>query len=1123
MQIRGQRIRIRDTGADSVRGGAVLEGNGGVSTMRLSLTLMGDFQARIGRGAPLRLRTRKAQALLAYLALPPGQPHSRDKLATLLWGDRSQPQARSRFRETLFVLRRALAPTDPPCLILTGETLALNPGSIDVDSGMFERLARAGDVDSLARAAALYRGDFLEGLAFRGTLFEDWLMAERERLRELALETLARLLAHQRGAGATEDALQTALRLIGLDPLQEAVHRTLMRLYTELGRRGSALQQYQLCVGILQRELGVEPEEETRQLYQEILSRPPAAHSPETSDSPPPFGIPRRPVVAVAADAPLIGRDPEMARLRAVVAEAGRGQGRVVALVGEAGVGKTRLAGELGAEAHAVSHRVLLGRCHESEQILPFAPWLEILRAARVLTSGAWLAGLPLVMRRELGRLLPELWPGDGDAAPPPDYLMLFEGVSLLLGHVADSQPTVVILEDLHWADEMSIRLLAFIGRRLQAWRLLLVVTAREEDLVDAPMLQRTFAELEREPHVDTVALRPLSREDTVGLVRALARAGRDKAAMAHLSEQVWRASGGNPFVVIEAMRAAAHEALSPGLESLSLPERVRDIIRRQLDRLDERSRDLVALASVVGREFEFGLLHRVSGLGEEAVARGVEELTRRRVLHSVGERLDFTHDRVREVAYGQILASRRKVLHRRVAEALATLDPENLEVPHLALGLHYFEGEVWDKAVVHLRRAGARALERFAKREAVACFERALGALGHLPQNQAALEQAFDIRLELRPALNQLGEIRQVLKCLREAETLAEQLNDDRRRGRVCAFMAVAHSLLGQLDEALAAGTRAVEIAERLGDLRLRIVATDILEQTHYYRGEYERVVELATDNLAVLPADWVNESFGRFAPASIYDRVSLVRSLAELGRFDEAAQYEIEAIRLAEPTQHAYAVGMAHWAAGTLYLIKGDWAKACSRIEHGITALRTASAVLALPWAVASAAWVLAQLGEASEALGRLREGEQLADGLAARDIVGGTGGLGYHALGRACLLLGRLDEARRLGDRAVESSPRQPGDAAHALHLLGDIATHPDRFDAESGEGYYGQALALAEPRGMRPLVAHCHLGLGRLHRRLDRHEQAHGCLTAAATLYREMDMSFWLGQAEAELRG
>ncbi len=193
----------------------------------------------------------------------------------------------------------------------------------------------------------------------------------------------------------------------------------------------------------------------------------------------------------------------------------------------------------------------------------------------------------------------------------------------------------------------------------------------------------------------------------------------------------MWRTSGGNPFVVIEAMRAAAHGALAPGLEALSLPDCVRDLIGRQLDRLDERSRELAALASVVGREFEFGPLQHVSGLGDEEAARRLEELTRRRILHSVDERLDFTHDRVREVAYGRILASRRKPLHRRVTDALATLYADSLEAHHLALGLHYAEGEVWDQAVVHLRRAGVRALERSANREAVASFGRALERAG--------------------------------------------------------------------------------------------------------------------------------------------------------------------------------------------------------------------------------------------------------------------------------------------------------------------------------------------------------------------------------------------------------
>jgi DNA-binding SARP family transcriptional activator len=1091
---------------------------------RLTLTLLGGFQARLGAGPPLTLPTKKIQASLAYLALPPGREHSRDKLAAFLWGELSQERARNSLRQALFALRQAVEPVRPVCLRVEGATIALNPEAVDVDAMSFEQLVSERTPGALDKAVQLYRGDLLEGLTLQEPPFEEWLMGERERLRELALEALAGLLAAQRVAGSAEAAVQTGLRLIALDPLQEAVHRALMRLYAQLGRRGSALHQYQLCVGILQRELGVEPEEETKQLYQEILRRRPslaAGPEPATSGDSAPFATLRRRPLTLATDIPLIGRDREMARVHAVLTEAVSGQGRVVALVGEAGVGKTRLVAELAAEVHKVGGRVLIGRCHESEQILPFGPWVDALATGRVLANETWRETLPLAMRRELGRLLPELEPGDGESAAPPDYVKLFEAVALFLGHVGDGHPTVVILEDLHWADEMSVRLLAFIGRRLQAWRLLVMVTARDEDLVDAPMLRRTLGELEREPHVATVALAPLSRSDTVGLVQALSRPGSDEVVVARLGEQVWRTSGGNPLVVVEAMRAATQDALSPGLEGLSVPERVRDIIGRQLDRLDERSRELVARASVIGREFEFGLLQHVSGLGEEVAAREVEELIRRRVLHSVGERLDFTHDRVREVAYDRILAPRRKGLHRRVAEALATLHADNLELYQLPLGLHYVEGEVWDKAVLHLRRAAARAAERSALREAAACFGRALTALAHLPESTPTLEQAFEIRLEFRPVLTALSEPRRALECLHEAAALAERLNDDRRRGQVCAVMTNAHSLLGELDEALVAGTRALEIAERLGDLRLRIFATTYLEQAHFYRGEYDRLVQLATDNLAALPADWRYEYFGSATPASVFDRSWLAMSLAELGRFAEAAEYQAEALRLAEPTQHAHTVSVAYVAAVRIFLYKGDWAKAGSAIDHWIGVLRTGNVVIYLPQAVASSAWALAQLGDASEALNRLREGEQLLDGLAATGIVNASGWV-YYLLGRACLVLGRLDEARRLGDRAIECSPRYRGWAARAVCLLGDVATHPDRFDAESGEAYYRQALALAEPRGMRPLVAHCHLGLGKLYRRAGPRGQAREHITIAAAMYREMDMRFWLDEAEGELR-
>jgi tetratricopeptide (TPR) repeat protein len=286
-----------------------------------------------------------------------------------------------------------------------------------------------------------------------------------------------------------------------------------------------------------------------------------------------------------------------------------------------------------------------------------------------------------------------------------------------------------------------------------------------------------------------------------------------------------------------------------------------------------------------------------------------------------------------------------------------------------------------------------------------------------------------------------------------------------------------------------------------------------------HYARGEYERVIELATGALAASPAEWAYEDFGFAAPVSVKNRTWLVVSLAELGRFREAAEHASEAIRLAEPTEQAYTVGLALLAASSVHLLEGDWGKVRPLVERAIALSGAGNVVLYLPRAVAGSALALAQLGEASEALTRLREGERLVEDLVAKEMTWSLS-LACQWLGRACLRLGRPEDARRLGDRALESAPGQPGFAAHALHLLGDVATHRDGFDAETGEARYRQALAIAEPRHMRPLIAHCHLGLGKLHRRTRNREQAHEHLTTATSMYRETDMRYWREQAEAE---
>ena len=682
----------------------------------LHVTLLGGFEARLATGQPVTLPTRKAQALLAYLATRPGQPHARDKLTALLWADRGDAQARDSLRHTLVELRKALPA--PARLIAERGAVVLDTTGIEVDVVRFETRVAAGNAAGLAEAAKIYQGDFLAGFVLREPLFEAWLVAERERLLELAVGTLGQLLEQQRAAREVEPAIRTALRLLALDAGQEQAHRALMQLYVQQGRRAAALRQYQTCVGMLRRELGTEPDAETRQLYQEIVRRRDevprgGARGVARASATRVVVAPMQPVAVRPepglGETPLIGRDTELATLCAALDEARRGRGGMVAIVGEAGIGKTRLVAELARTAAEHDTRVLTARSYESEQILPFGPWVDALRAGHVVPDDPALLALDPAWRAELAGLFPEMAAADSPS-PTDDVRRLFEGLTQVIRSLATAQPVLVVLEDVHWADEMTVRLAAFLGRRIAGHRVLVAMTLREEELDEAEALRRALAELRWAGHVAEVAVAPLSRPDTARLVGCLTLTGTDFKGVESVEEHAWAASAGNPFVAIEMVHALRESLTLQMAPTVALLPRVRDLVARRVERVSDRGRQLLSVAAVIGRAFDFAWLHRASGLTERAAAEGVEELVRRRLLHAVSDGFDVTHDRIREVVYGALLPPRRTLLHRDVATALDALTAGALERPAAALGLDYRQAEVLDQAVVHLRQAGRTA-----------------------------------------------------------------------------------------------------------------------------------------------------------------------------------------------------------------------------------------------------------------------------------------------------------------------------------------------------------------------------------------------------------------------------
>ena len=238
----------------------------------LHLELLGDFRLRDESGALITISAKKSQAMLAFLGVKPSQLVSRDKMANLLWSSTAPEQARQSLRQTLSTLRRELAQVSPKkILVEEGDFLSLDASMVQVDVVELESLIAAGTPEALDPATRMYDGDFLDGFLIDEERFDQWVIAERDRLHRLALRAHAQLVEQLSRVDALDEAVAVAQRALRIDPLQESMHRTLMQLYTRSGDLLNALQQFDACAKVLRRELDVEPDAETKNLQQEIV------------------------------------------------------------------------------------------------------------------------------------------------------------------------------------------------------------------------------------------------------------------------------------------------------------------------------------------------------------------------------------------------------------------------------------------------------------------------------------------------------------------------------------------------------------------------------------------------------------------------------------------------------------------------------------------------------------------------------------------------------------------------------------------------------------------------------------------------------------------------------------
>ena len=946
-------------------------------------------------GVQVDVDTRKATALLAYLAVSPGD-HSRDSLAALFWPDYDQSHARAALRRTLSVLKKAL---EGNWLVIERETisLAFNPyvwTDIDDFQNYIEACRRHGHSDQqvclaclepLSRAAALYREDFMSGFTLRDSpTFDDWQLLQSESFLRDLNNVLERLVEIHSRLGDWESGIRTARRWLSLDPLHEEAHRQLMKLYTWSGHRGAAIKQYQECIRILERELGVYPLEETTALYEAIrdsiplekpqaIERPPEKITDRTAE--------RGPVEAAAVPArppsqhllPMVGRDKEWEQLKQVYGSV-ESSGRLIILEGEAGIGKTRLAEEFLAYVQDLGGFVYTARCYEGETNLAYGTFAEALRGALAQEGYAErLAQIPKHWLSEGARLVPEVagfLPGLPEAPPlnePGAQTRLFEGIlQLILETSRREQPGVLFIDDVHWADAASLEMLAYLIRRLPKYPMVVLLTLRSEATSASPTIQRMLADARRAEVSTHLPVSRLSESEVNELLKA-GRSGQESLP-SNLGYDLYRESEGLAFFVVEYLAAMPEDISS--FQIGELPGGGIDLLHSRLSAVSETGWQLLSAAAVIGRSFDFETLREASGRSEEEVAVEMEVLVRRGLIreYAAGEGsgnpiYDFSHEKLRSLVYTETSMGRRRILHRRAAEALSGRGRQVAQSISSQIAYHFEQAGQEARAAQYYHLAGKHAARLFANQEAIDYFRKALDlseraetdidragiheAIGDLQtllgeyqegitQYKAALQQREPGQ---RSGLfHKMGEVYDRMGDWVEAEVYFKKALDthgdemgERRKAQIYADWSLTAHHSDQQERALELAERALSLAEQAGDKRTLAQVHNMLGVLARSQAEFEKACEHLEHSLKLA------EDLGdRGAQAAALNNMALVSSRD--GNFELAIRLSERALEMSASRGDRHREAALHNNLADLHHAAGETQVAMEHLKKAV-----------------------------------------------------------------------------------------------------------------------------------------------------------------------------------------
>jgi DNA-binding SARP family transcriptional activator/predicted ATPase len=883
----------------------------------LEICLLGGFLLRRG-GAPLeQMPSRLARSLFAYLVTNRERAHTRDLLAGTFWPDMPDSTARRRLSQALWHIRRSTGHSrETPILLSTTDTVRFHPNAdfwLDVDE--FEWTleqatpaavaSRSEEADLLEAAVTLYRGDFLAGY------FEDWLMPDQDRLRQRMLGALERLTELTMSRGQYEEALIHARRLVQHDPLREEAHQKVMRLAVLLGRHIGAIRQYEELVRILDEELGTEPSQASKDLFEEIIKdRQERRHTVVIAESP---------LFDTAGHMPFVGRDAERSTLIECLDAALDSKGSLVLIEGEPGVGKTRLLAEVVDDAQWRDMDVLWGRSPPSGG-MPFAPFAEALNSGlNSVRARQLIQQLESIWREQLVPLVPRLRAADDTAtettlSPADRQSRMREAISLAIVGLARLVPTLIVLEDVHWADEDTIQALAQLAGRLEPHRLVVAVSYRHAEARERTEVWSLLRALDQRPFCERISLAACSPAQTEELIR---RSLALPEVSAEFSQRLHAETGGVPLFVIEALRALYEqgrlgEEVSETLGAAPVPgpipmtPAVHALVRGRLRGLPDHSRGALDVIATHDGELTLGEVMAATEGDDEQVLGGVDDLLRRRLITEHEGGYHAGHELMRRTVYEDLTLSRKLDLHRRVAFAVESHRPDQVEV----LAHHFWEARMPDRAAGYLEKAAARALTVHAYDTAALHLSRAVEALDQI---ETSSEHQFRVASRLEEILHTLARRAEQERALARMERHASgpQVGDVHQRR---AWWLASQD---RFPEAVAQAEKALKLARRADDPGREVAALSTLGMIACYAGR-------AADGVVHLRAAAGFQGADRRQQADA--RNALGQNLVDLQHFDEAEKHLQIALALYRELNDARGQAEVLGMLGTLHLQRGE-----------------------------------------------------------------------------------------------------------------------------------------------------------------------------------------------------